>query len=83
MPRIEDIAKIWEPWTPIKDDLEDQGYQKGPTSLDESRADQRTALFTNCPGCDQHCDFVCFNKDMRFYRSYVVCYPCDIAHRLS
>ena len=83
MPRIEDIAKIWEPWTPIKDDLEDQGYRPGATSVDEALADQRVALFTACPECGQHCVCACFNQNVKIYRSYIICCPCDIAHRLS
>ncbi len=83
MPKIEDIEKIWESWTSIKADLESHGYQPGATSLDESRTDQRSAIFTNCPECGHPCNYEGFNKDMRSYRSYAVCYPCDIAHRLS
>jgi len=82
MPRMEDIVKIWEPWTPIKADLEAQGYQPGAISIDEAVADQRNALFTTCPECGHHCNYVGFNK-VKSYRSYVVCYSCNIAHRLS
>jgi len=82
MPRIEDIAKIWRPWAPIKADLEDQGYQPGATSIDEAVADRRASFFTTCPECGQHCNYAGFNK-AKSYRSYVVCISCDIAHRLS
>jgi|GEM_PF-5756298 len=83
MPRIEDIAKIWKPWSLTKVDLEVQGYRPGATSVDESVADQRIAIFTPCPECGHHCNYVGFNKDMKSYRSYIVCFPCDTASRLS
>ena len=83
MPRIEDIVHIWEPWSSLKVNLEVRGYKPGATSKDESLADQRTALFTTCPECGHNCNYVGFNKDMKSYRSYIVCYPCDAATRLS
>jgi hypothetical protein len=83
MLKIEDFEKIWKPWTPIKADLESHGYQPGPISLDASRTDQRSAIFTTCPKCGHNCNYEGFNKDMRSYRSYAVCYSCDTARRLS
>lgn len=83
MPRMEDIAKIWRPWAPIKADLEAHGYQPGATSVDEAVADQRSALSTTCPECGHHCNYAGFNKGMRSYRSYIVCLLCNIGHRLS
>lgn len=83
MPRIEDIVHIWEPWSPIKADLEAQGYKKGAISRDQSITDQRTAIWTTCPECGRNCNCVSFNKDMKSYRSYIVCFSCNTATRLS
>ena len=83
MPRIEDIARIWEPWSALKENLEDRGYQPGAMSVDQAVTDRREALFTTCPECGHHCNYVGFNKDMKSYRSYVVCFSCDTAAKLS
>jgi len=83
MPRIEDIAKIWKPWFLTKVDLEVQGYRPGATSVDEIRTDQHIATRVTCPECDHYCTCTHFNKDMKSYRSYIVCHQCDIATRLS
>lgn len=83
MPRIEDIARIWETWSALKENLEDRGYQPGAISVDQAVTDRRMALFTTCPECGRPCNYVGFNKNSKYYRSYVVCFSCDTAAKLS